>query len=110
MPQALIQFPKEGGRELAQLAQDDPALDCAKLVALDDGGDLQASLAEMWVGGIHDQVRRQGSWRYHRRDEREDHIIARSVTPRDHNRRPNLGSRKVRKREGSQDNCSPSHL
>jgi hypothetical protein len=61
MPQALIQFPKEGRRELAQLAQDDPALDSCKLVTLDDGGDLQASLAEIWVGGIHDQIRRQGS-------------------------------------------------
>ena len=110
MPQALIQFPKEGGRELAQLAQDDPALDCAKLVALDDGGDLQASLAEMWVGGIHDQVRRQGSWGYHGGDEREDHIIARSVSPRDHNGRTNLGPRKVRKREGGQDDRFPSRL
>jgi hypothetical protein len=60
MPQALIQFPKESGRELAQLAQDDPALDCGKLVALDHGGGLQASLVEIWMGGIHDHVRRQG--------------------------------------------------
>lgn len=77
---------------------------------LDDGGGLQASLAEIWMGGIHDQVRRQGSCGHHGGDERKDHIIARSVTSRDHNRRPNLGSRKVRKREGGQYNRSPSHL
>lgn len=52
MPQASVQFPKEGRRELAQLAQDDPALDCGELVALDDGGNLQARLAEIRVGGI----------------------------------------------------------
>ena len=109
MPQALIQFPKEGGRELAQLAQDDPALDCAKLVALDDGGDLQASLAEMWVGGIHDQVRRQGSWGHHGGDEREDHIIARSVGPGDDYRGTNFRSGEVRKGERGQDDRPPSH-
>gem|GEM_PF-5482414 len=93
VPQTAIQLIEKGGGKCSEFAQEHSTLRSGQLVTLDDRGYLQASGREIRMSGVQGEVCREECLGTCRRNERQDYILSRSVSPGNNHGGTNLGSR-----------------